>query len=31
MWMLGADDMPEEVLDFVRRALDESRPSAPDR
>ena len=31
MWMLGADDMPEEVLDLVRRTLDESRPPAPDR
>lgn len=25
MWMLGADDMAEEVLDFVRQALDETQ------
>jgi len=25
MWMLGADDMDEEVLEFVRQALDETQ------
>lgn len=26
-WMLGADDMPEEVLEVVREALERTRPS----